>query len=266
MTSHAPLSAPAGLVLQDPKASGKEVVKVGLIELLAKGVLTLERTKRKGLLGLGREETRVRAGAGEDTARRHWPHLGALLDALAPALRTGERGVTMAELVKLARKAFGQGLERFNAKSVRPDLVARGLLAAERVRFLALIPYTRYRRTASGEALNGELQNQLRQARQLPDLLARDPASAAALALALGGSLLLVEELRPHLGALGDALRHHAVAGDTGGALESEGFELGFEFEGDAFDSLGDALDAFDAEFDDATSDSDGDGGDGGGD
>ena len=47
----------------------------------------------------------------------------------------------------------------------------------------------------------------MREAQAIPQYLDRDPAQAAALAVAVGGAILLVEELRPHYQQLALALQ-----------------------------------------------------------
>jgi hypothetical protein len=102
----------------------------------------------------------------------------------------------------------------------------------------------------------------MHEAKAIPQYLDRDPAQAAALAVAAGGAILLVEELRPHYNQLARAFQDRDGSsamffdpGTSDGGSDSAGFDFG-SIDFGSFDS-------FDSGFD-AASDGGGGGGDGG--
>jgi hypothetical protein len=265
----AQLTVAEALVLREPnKQQGRAALKLTLMDLLTRGALVQRREQRKGLLGrfLKTEYLQLAPDAAQRAPDR--PHVRAVLDALATV--GAANGATIGQIVAQARKSFGTDLSRFQTKHVLPALIERGLLEAYKARVLLLFSATRYRHTPAGAAALREVEERIAQARAIPDFLDRDPAQAAALALALGSTLLLVDELKPQYSRLSAALRERAAdSTGTGDDLSGIGaspadFDAGFDFSLDGFDALDGGLDAFDSGFDAA--DSGGDGGDGGGD
>lgn len=268
-----PLSPAEARVLLDPdRLPGREAVRTALMHLAALGHLRAESTTRRSwgvtsatirLHGTGR-------GVGGLPA-----HLRVLLDALAlPA--DGSAGPAPTEVVHRLQKAFGYDYGRYVDPQLRSPLVERGLLRAEETRVAGLFRRVRHHPTAEGERLRTELQGGVRAAAALPALLERDPASTASAAVALGGALLLADELRPHFAALGEAVRAHqpamaeALLSPLALAEEDERRERWMEtltllaeidWGGvlDALDGVADAFDAGDG------GGADGGGGDGGG-
>lgn len=277
-----PLTAAEALVLRDPnKAQGREALKLTLMELLARRAVHLRQEERKGFLGRVQRTGYVQLApdARERAPRR--AHVQAVLDAVAAAGSAG--GATMAQLVAQARKVFGADLSGYQARYVRPALVELGLLEERKEKSLLVFSVTRYRHTPAGEAALRRVEDQVAQARSLPAYLDSDPARAAALALGLGSTILLLDEMKPHYARLSQAIRERAGAGDSGyvpvstfddsserpldlDSFDGGGFsEGGFDFDLGAFDALDSSLDAFDSSFDSSV-DSGGDGGgDGGG-
>jgi hypothetical protein len=267
----AQLTVAEALILREPnKQQGRAALKLTLIDLLARQALILRREERKGLVGrfLKRDYVQLAADAAQRAPDR--PHVRAVLNALNAA--EARRGATIGQLVAKARKRFGADLSGFQTNYVLPALVGRGLLEVYKARVLLLFSSTRYRHTPEGTAMLRQIEEQIAQARMIPDFLDRDPAQAAALALALGSTLLLVDELKPQYSRLTAALRERAAdSGGTGDDLwrtvtSPADFDAPFDFNPDAFDALDGGMDAFDSGFDAADSGGDGgDGGDGGG-
>ena len=63
--------------------------------------------------------------------------------------------------------------------------------------------------TPAGEVEQRRLQGLMQQAREIPGYLDRDPVQAVAIMAALGTSVFLVEELRPHLSQLSTLMSAH---------------------------------------------------------
>lgn len=255
-------------VLLDPNgAKARDALKITVLSLVAQGALRIEQRISKGMFNREKRQTVLNL-APSAPAPSSGP-AGAVLEALAPIAPDGE---PMPGVVSRLQKRFGQDLSRFVTECVRPALVARGLLEARREKTLWIIPVTRYRPTPAGEAEQSRLQGLMRQAREIPDLLGRNPAQAAALFAALGASVLLIEELRPYLpqlaelmkslsleGALADMDFDFSSSGDATGAFDMGGLDVS------ALDSLDQSLADFDASFDAGDSGGGDTGGDSGG-
>jgi hypothetical protein len=222
------------------------------------------------------------------------PHATALLDLVRAA--QDDTG-SMADFAKRAQKAFGANLERFNRDFIVPALLSRGLIEEGRI-----LIFRTYKRTPAGEAEESRIAGDIARARTIPELLHSRPAEAAAIILAVGTTILLVSELRPHYRQISEVMRgqtasseasdggdspvtswdstgshaadpahpgepaHHLDAAALGG-LDPGGFDLS-AFDAGAFDSLDTGMASFDAGFDASVGDSgggDGGGGDGGG-
>jgi hypothetical protein len=180
-----------------------------------------------------------------------------IAESLLRVVRAAEPAGRMADIVKQSMREYGRALIGFVQNHVGPALVRRGLAEVQRTRLLGLIPTTRFVRTAAGETEKIRLENAMREARAIPQFLDRDPAQAVALAAALGGALLLLEELQPHYRAISQAMRDRGSSGDVamsdGGGFGDVG---SFDFTSLDFSSID--FGSFDAGFSDA-------GGDGGG-
>lgn len=279
----AQLSVAEALVLQDPnKEQGRAALKLTMMELLARGILTLRHEESKGRLGRTRKTEYVEIGA--DAAKRvpHYPHVRVVLDTIRSASMTGS-GTTMQRLVVQARKVFGSDLSRFRSHYVMPALVQRGLLEAYEQKVLFVFSKSRYRHTPAGESVLQQLQARLAQARGIPSMLDTNPAEVVALVAGLGSTLLLADELRPHFARISQTLRSQPTGDgdvyttstlfeddqdrDTSEPTGQLDMNLGAadwgDFDVDAFDTLDSSLDGFDSSFD-SSADGGGDGGDGG--
>ena len=267
MVGAEPLSPAAVMVLLDPNAStGREALKVTLLQLLMQGRLRLEEEVRKGFLGWTSKVACLRPQPGPPPSSPE----AASLAALAGSVQAG--GGEVKALVEAARKQYGSDLEGFRRDQVLPGLVRRGLVEARRERWLGLFPVTRYRHTPAGAAEKARIESLMAQARTIPGLLAAHPAQALGIAAALGSVILLLPELRPLYQELSRLVQDPLAASGYGdldlsglGWLGSAGVVDADLQASDAFDALDASLDAFDSAFDSA-SDSGGDGGgDGGG-
>ena len=253
MQTTAGLSAPeAYLLMSLPGCVPSKALKLGFMGLVAQGILQLDIEDRAGLI-----------------RTRHIPHLRVAADLLTPlppvaasyvkVVRGAEPQGLIKDVLAQCRREYGGNLLGVMRPCLGPALMARGLAEPYRRRILGVFSAHSFRRTPAGESEKIKLEGLMRDARSIPDYLDRDPAQAAALVAALGGAILLVEELRPHYRALGLALRDR----DTGGYVDATSWDTGdhgglFDFSGvdfSCFDSG--AFDSFDAGF------SDGGGGDG---
>ncbi len=269
-----PLTAAEALVLQNPQAAqGRKALKLTLMELLARRIVRMRQEENKGRFGrVQRTDYLQLIEPGQQPAPSTAP-VAAVLDMLRVAGAAGP-GASMAQVVQQARRSFGSDLSGFQRQHLIPSLMKRGLIEAYQKKLLGIIPSTRYRHTAAGERALQELVADLEQARSLPEVVDRDPAQAVALIAALGGSILLVDELKPHYARLSQALRQPVGDGGDGEAsetIEADDVDIdapdsgriglgGFDFDFAAFDALDTSLDAFDSSFD-ASTDSGGDSG-----
>lgn len=251
------LSPAEAVFLRKPNnTTGTATVKVTLLMMLAKGVLRIEETEEPGLLR-SKKIAHLRIAHEPKDAP---PEVATLLAAVRAAQADGGR---MRDVVKRLQKEFSTNCALFNARFVIPSLLARGLLTERKILFLR-----DYRATPAGEAERARIEADVAKAREIPALLASDPARAAALAASLGGTLLLAEELRKHYKPLADAMRAQsgvdmsAIASLDSGTHHGDfsgGFDFG-SFHCGSFDAgtLDSGMASFDASFSDAG------GGDGG--
>jgi hypothetical protein len=287
----APLSPAESLLLLKPnRTPARETVKVTLLSLLAQGAVRMEEQQTRRFFGT-KKTVYVRP-----TAKRAAlpPHAAALLDLIHVA--QGYSG-SMADLVTRAQKAYGTNLNGFNRDFIVPALLARGLIEEGRI-----LLFKTYKRTPAGDAEESRIANDIARARTIPELIRSNPAEAAAIILAVGGTILLVSELRPYYRQISDLMRaqtsstdgsdsggdgspiwtssdtHPAQPGDQHldaaglgafdpGTFDHNSFDLS-AFDAGAFDALDTGMASFDAGFDASVSDAgggDGGAGDGGG-
>jgi hypothetical protein len=205
------LSPAESLVLLKPNHTpAREAVKVTLLSLLAQGLLRIEEKTEKRFFG-ARTVACVRP-TGRNA--RLPPHAASLMDVVR---ETQTDGGVMRQLVARARQAYGAQLEGFKNRFIMPALVGRGLIEEGRV----LLLFRKFNLTPSGVAEQSRIEHDMARARTIPALLGTNPAEAAAIALAVGGTILLVEELQPHYRQLSEAMRAQGAAGgdsDAGGS------------------------------------------------
>ena len=256
------LSAPETQVLLSlPRYDAVKALKTGFIGLIAQGALRLETEDRPGFI-----------------RTRHIPHLriaakmpenlSPIAASLVQVVRSAAPDGLMKNIVAQSRRAFGPKLLGFVQGQVLPSLIGRGLVERRDKKLLGFIPTRAFARTAAGEVEKIRLENVIRDAATIPQYLGSDPAKVAALVLAAGSALVLVEELRPFYNQLSRAL---GPRDGSGGAL-SDGGSFGdggtgfasFDFGSVDFSSFDSgAFDSFDSGFSDAGGDSGG--GDSGG-
>lgn len=260
-----PLSPAEAVLLIEPRTSAARVcLQAALLTLLGHGHIAFDRPA-------GRFQSptlRLEAGDGRPLP----PHVDAVKAALSD-YKPGCTSLSRLHVVHALQKRFGLGYGRFVRDHVAPPLVARGLLASERRRFLGLFPYTRYERTASGSALAAPLLRVVKAADDLPSMIAADPDRALHLVRTAGVLLLLSPKARRQVPAIRQLLAERggdspaltfAYVSDEPEAEWEQILDLGdivLSDEGlDLFDSL-DVVGDFTAGSDGGSSD----GGDGGG-
>lgn len=271
------LTAAEALVLQNPQlAQGRAALKLTMMELLARRIVTMHHDERKGMFGRTQRTDYLEiAPDATQRTRDAAAHVRSVVDMLWAADTKGQ-GATMTSVVAQARKTFGADLSSFQNKHVLPMLIERGLLESYQAKRLGIFNTTKYRHTTQGETVRQQLVGHLEQARALPSVIERDPAQAAALLATLGASVLLVDELKPFYSRLSQAMRPTTGA-DSGDAYvsdddDSSSFDSSdfgtfdsFDFDFNAFDTLDSSLDAFDSSFDSSSDSGSDGGGDGGG-
>ena len=255
MAMFAEITPGEAMVLLDPyRVKAADALKVTLIALLVQRVLRIDTESKARLIGKSREIAHVRL------ADRAGAPLPAHSASVVELVRSAGNG-TMREIVARAGKIYGLRLSGFLDKLLRPGLVARGLLAPEKIKIFLVFNATRFSLTPAGAAERDKLTRAMEEARTIPSFLDSDPARAAAMAAALGGMLLLIPELKPHLKALSDAMRHDVGSDIPDGGFDdfSSGNDFDFgSFDGGAFDALDASMSAMDSGFDAAASDSGG--------
>ena len=252
-------------MLLDPVfTKANEAIKVTLLSLLARRLVRSEERERPGLFGM-KKATFLSTLA--PLPPRSPPHEASLHRLVAQVQSVDG---DMKAFFAAVNKAYWPNLSGFLTKFIMPSLMAKGLLDEKKRKAFGLFTQIRYVPTPAGATERAQIERRVAEARKLPHLLGVDPAQAATLALALGGTLLLVAELRPHYQSLGDAMRRHdGGGGDSGGGVDvpsvqgSHAEGLG-GFESSAFSSLDSSMDGFSSVFD-SSSGSDGGGGDGDG-
>jgi hypothetical protein len=288
----APLCPAESLFLLKPnRAPARETVKVTLLSLIAQGMVRMEERQTRRFFG----KKKTVYMWPRNIAGHLPPHATALLDLVRDAQNdTG----SMADFAKRAQKAFGANLEKFNRDFIVPALLSRGLVEERRI-----LIFRTYKRTLAGDAEESRIAGDIARARTIPELLHSKPAEAAAIVLAVGSTILLVSELRPHYRQISEVMRAHAASTDSAdgggdgpvtlwdstgshghdpmqqgdpthhldaaalGGLDHGTFDLS-AFDAGAFDALDTGMVSFDSGFDASVGDGgggDGGGGDGGG-
>src|SRR5262249_19189050 len=122
MAEDGPLSAPEALVLMSlPRFTAHKALKVGLLELLARGLLRIEQRERPGLLRT-RHTVHIFIAPGASPPRSR---VAASLLRVVRAVAANDGA--MADLVKESVREYGSGFYGFVNRCVSPVLVARGL-------------------------------------------------------------------------------------------------------------------------------------------
>ncbi|GIW34981.1 GPP34 family phosphoprotein [Meiothermus sp.] len=198
------LSATELLVLLNPSVEAKEALKVGLKELLALGLVRLEKRLRRGWLGKEVPHPFLHISSGERPNNR-------VLDGLLGDLRSASRhSPELGHVLKELQKEHGQNYERFKQRIILPGLLAQGLLEPQTKKVLGLFRATHYGLTASGLEYKKRLEHHMALARRTR-LFKDDPTHVAVLMVSLGPALLM-PELELHLRQL-----NHRVRPEGGG-------------------------------------------------
>lgn len=285
MNSYSALSPAEALVLMEPNtAKPRDALKVSLMALLARRKLQILEDQRKGFFGGTTKIVQLTAPRAPGSEA---PHEASLLGIVRSA-----QPVLMTDFITAAKRSYGGDQFRdFTGKLIAPALISRGLLKEVTEPFLLFFKRKRLALTPSGDVQRRRLEDLLDQARDIPRFLDSDPKKAAAMAVALGGLILLAPELQPHLAHIGDVMRHHGQSSDGGSSdssssssssdyssssatidpaaseqLDMSGtFDLS-SFDSAALDSMSASMETLDSSFDSASSDGGGDsGGDSGG-
>ncbi len=250
------------------RTQGRQVMRTALLHLVARGHLHLERPEQKKWYGAGNAIQARLLPQPEPLP----PPLRVVLEALHKPGQA-DQPIGMTNLLYRLQQTFGAGYGRYLAQHVRSALVTRGLLRVEESRALGVFRRRRYRLTPNGEVRRAQLQKQLEAAGKLPDQLRDQPRQAAVTAAGLGALILLVDELRPHYGALAEVTRRFGTEAALLLELEEAEREERLAMLMDTLDmlsafDLGELLSDFDGFFDGAGGGADGvdgGGGDGGG-
>jgi hypothetical protein len=191
-------AAESYVLLNGPSASGSEAFKLGLSEMVARGILVLETIEQRGRFS--RKQVATLRGGPREAMPREQP-LAAIWHLYQGLTPDGEPGVPVEKLARAAARQY-QPLGRFVRREVIPALVERGLYEARHERVLWLIPRTRYVLTPDGESAQADLRQWLDVgATRFAGWADTDPTHALAYAGMAGAALLLMPPLFPDLRA-----------------------------------------------------------------
>ena len=259
------LSAAEILVLLEPNTPPREAFKVTFKELVALGLVRLEKVAATSRFSVA--TTRLHLGSGAVSN----PALIDLLGHLRSAMRHGPE---MHRVLPRLQREYGTVYERFKGRHLLPRLVEGGLLEPQARKVLLVFNATQYRHTALGLRLKSQLEYDMGQARQLTTQLSRqipdNPAQTAALVASLGAAVILLPELWPHFGQLNELMRQQEDDGSGAGSsfmymsssdTDDTRLEGGLGDLEQGFDNVDSGFDSSDS----GGSDGGGDGGGGGG-
>ena len=246
-----PLSAPESYVLlHGPRAKSIEAFKRGLLELVARDVLTVETRERPRCFHLLTEQASfLHTGPNMSRGELAAQPLQAIWDIYrrtSLCISWGDpRGVLVRDLRRSAR-ALGTPIRHFTYWSVLPALVERGLY--ERDDYAAPRPSrsSRYTETTAGRAARVKLESLMSSAvRDFYPATRRDPAAALALAGGLGSAIFLMDPLLSEIASVGQRIRDgitiHLGLNTSSLDLDFDVLDLGaLDKLGGVFDALGD--------------------------
>jgi len=247
-----PLSAPESYVLlHGPRATSVAAFKRGLLELVARDVLTVETRERRGLFRFFTARTSFLFNgptmSGMRSAARPLRSIWDIYGSTSISISPGDpRGVRVRDLRRAAR-VLGTPLRDFTCWSVLPALMERGLY--ERDDYAATRPSrsSRHTETTAGRAARVELESLLKRAdREFNPAARTDPGEALAIAGGLGSAILLMDPLLSEMAGLGQRIRDGIGNIAMGGRLELNTSSLDLDFD---VSDLG-ALDKLDGVFD----------------
>ena len=215
------LSAPESLVLRDGRrAERKQLIKLGLLELVTRGSLRLVDATGRNVIRRPRVERVLVDG------HRPLPSTG----PLAPIARAfygakiktfpdGTSGRTIADLARTFASEKRTRGDRYRDETLLPALEAKGLFRREGDRLFGILPRTRWVLMQDGQMRRAELVTMLAEGEEtLGNHLLRDPREAAAALATTGAAVLLMTSAYPELEALSQRLRAATSSGDGGTA------------------------------------------------
>lgn len=261
MTDGPLLPAEAALLVEPRRSTAPQCIQAGLLTLLGRGHIAIEEQGRF----LKTRYLRLRPGDGEPLPR----HLATLKNAIDVYASLGM--ARSDQVVRALQKAFGLDYRKYVHDILAPPLISAGLLRREERKFLGLIPYYRYERTAAGEAKVGRLIRLIEEAGGMKKLIRTDPDRAMLIAHLAGIMLVLSPAARAQLPKLKALM---AERGTDGGAVyytgssSDESSDWRLEVDVGALDfstDIGGMLDSICSVGDFTGGDGGGDGGDGGG-
>jgi hypothetical protein len=242
--------AEALFLLKPNMPNGFGQLRVTLLWLLAKRILTIENVPTKGFFG-SKNVPHIRVTGRSAGAP---PHV-AVVEELARTAQAADLSVR--DMIKAAEKRFSTGCLMYTAGFIAPAVIERGLVERRKV----LLSFV-YHRTSAGEEQSAWIHAGIERARELPALLRSNREQAVALALTLGDTILLSDSLKKHLKELSSAMGGSDGSGGSSfdaSSTSTDHIDLSC-FDADAFSSLDGCMDAFDTGF----SDGGGGGSDGG--
>ena len=245
------LSAPESYVLlHGPRAKSIEAFKKGLLELVARDVLTVETRERPRCFHLITEQASfLHTGPNMSRGDLAAQPLQAIWDIYRRTSLCASwgdpRGVLVRDLPRSAR-TLGTPLRKFTYWSVLPALVERGLY--ERDDYAAARPSrsSRYTETTAGRAERLKLESLMwSAARDFYPAARKDPAAALALAGGLGSAIFLMDPLLSEITSIGQRVRDgitiHLGLNTSNLDLDFDVLDLGaLDKLGGVFDALGD--------------------------
>lgn len=209
------LSAAANLVLLEPEAKGKEVIKTAFKELIARRAVSLGSVEQRGLFGHRRNVVTLQMHPGEAPQDAG---LAELRRALVDASRSSKE---LGQILGLLQRRYGGAFGKYVDGFVMPVLLRAGLIQRRVEPVLWIFKRRRTVLTAAG----------LKQQRALRELMGRAQVQAArdgcteqelaVLIASLGPAVILLPELWPQWSRLEQGL-HAQSAGEAGFTFSAE--------------------------------------------
>jgi len=195
------LTAPESYALLYGPKDARQIFKLALLELVARGHLELAETEEPGRFGRSRKAVVLRHGA-----NRERPESRSLADVLtlftgAVARPVGGRQTEMPvpELARSARTRYGS-FEDYVETQVMPGLKRRNLFERRMRRRLGIFKTTRWEPTYAGEAAKAELAGSMTLGEEkFAEWVDREPSQALQFLGLAGSSVLLMPPLHPDI-------------------------------------------------------------------
>ena len=218
MTNGPLLPAEAALLIEPGRATAPQCIQAALLTLVGRGHIAIEEQGRF----LKTRYLRLRPGEGEPLPR----HLATVKNAIDVDARFGM--VRSDQVVRSLQRAFGNDYRKYVHDILAPPLISAGLLERQEKKFLGLIPYYEYERTAAGDARVGRLVRLIEEAGGMKKLIRTDPDRAMLIAHLAGILLVLSPAARSQLPKLKAMM---AERGDGSGAyyVDSGSDEAGLQ-------------------------------------